>query len=327
MALRKFEFQVRFKAEFTVKIIYNYRKGSYIMVRKISASQLRSKVQRTQSKVKQAVTKQKREMRKYNQKVKQAANKYNNEVRKHNRRVRANQQRITSELNRLQSRKVSVRYQTVKTSAISLNMRYESLNAREDEFKNIDFGNVFLDLSEKENANSLEVSNVLESDLGQEQRTTDLSSLRRTEISSMLESISPDLNNRWEGALFSLNSQNPDAARHFCTSAREVFVQILDKYAPDEAVLRVFPDCETTDKCVPTRKEKIRYLLKRTGITENAAVNFVDENVKNILELFRVFNDGTHGSSGKFSINQLMTIKTRVEDGITYLFSIRDYQM
>lgn len=51
-------------------------------------------------------------------------------------------------------------------------------------------------------------------------------------------------------------------------------------------------------------------------------MDFVDEDVKNVLSLFRVFNDGTHGSSGRFGIDKLMAIKTRVENGISYLSSI-----
>ena len=297
------------------------------MARKISASQLRSKLRQIQNKNKQAVDKYNREVRKVNRKLKQSVDQYNNQVREYNRRVRANQRRLKSELNRLQSRKVSVRYQAITTSAISLNTRYESLNAKEHELENTHFGNVFLDLSEKENANSLEVSNVLESDSGPEQITSELSSLSHTEISSKLESISHDLKNRWEGALFSLSPRNPDAARHFCTSAREILVKILDTAAPNDAVKSTFPDCETTDQDVPIRREKIRYLLKRTGIINNAAVNFVDENVKNVLELIQVLSGGTHGPSGKFGINQLMAIKTRVEDAITYLFSIQEHQI
>jgi hypothetical protein len=122
-----------------------------------------------------------------------------------------------------------------------------------------------------------------------------------------------------------LNPQNPDAARHFCTSAREVFVQILDLNSPDEKVLALNPSCDTTSGGQPTRKEKIRYLLSRCGLLTAEAVDFVDEDVKNVLALFRVFNDGTHGSSGKFGLNKLISIKTRVEDGITYLFSISQH--
>ena len=297
------------------------------MVRRISTSQLRSKLRQIQSKNNQAINKYNREVREFNRKAKQAVNQYNNEVRKYNRRVRADQQRIKSELNKLKSRKISVRYQTVTKSAISLNIHYENLNAKEHEFGNTDFGNVFLDLSEKENANSLEVSNMLESDFDLERMTEDISSLSRTEIGSKLELVSPDLKNRWEGALFSLNPRNPDAARHFCTSAREIFIQILDSAAPDNAVRSTFPDCRTTDQNIPLRREKIRYLLNRAGIINNVAVDFVDENVKNVLELIRVLSGGTHGPSGKFSISQLMVIKKRVEDGITYLFSIQEYQI
>lgn len=38
---------------------------------------------------------------------------------------------------------------------------------------------------------------------------------------------------RWKGALFSLSPTNPDAAQHFCTSAREVLTSMLDIAAPD----------------------------------------------------------------------------------------------
>ena len=122
--------------------------------------------------------------------------------------------------------------------------------------------------------------------------------------------------------MFSLNPSNPDAARHFCTSAREVFVQILEIRAPDDAVLARDPECEKTDGGIPTRKSKIKYILVNAGIVNDAAVDFVDEDVKNVLQLFRIFNDGTHGSSSRFDLNKLLAIKTRVESGIVYLSTI-----
>ena len=292
------------------------------MPRKISLSQFKNKVRQAQNKQKQTIAKYNREVNQYNQKVKRSINQYNTEVRKYNARVRANRQRIASELRRIQSNTVTVRYQTVRSSAILLNSRYESLDAREQEFESINNGASFLDLSEKENANSLEVTNLLESESQEDTRSVDPSLLLRTEIVSILTSISPELNNRWRGALFSLNPENPDAARHFCTSAREVFVQILEINAPDAQVLSVIPNCEKTGTGVPTRREKISFLLQKSGIINDAAVDFVDEDVKNVLNLFRVFNDGTHGSSGRFGFDKLLAIKTRVEDGITYLSSI-----
>ena len=65
-------------------------------------------------------------------------------------------------------------------------------------------------------------------------------------MTSELASFSMDLVSRWTGALFALNPTNPDAARHFCTSAREVLTSILDIAAPDSAVLEASPNCELT---------------------------------------------------------------------------------
>lgn len=289
------------------------------MPRKISSSEMRSKLRQAQNKQKQAIAKYNREARQHNQKVKQAVNRYNSEVRKHNARVRANRQKIASELRKMRSSSSS-QYQIVRSSAMTLNTYYERLDARESDFENSNFGYDFLDRSEKENANSLALSNLLESDSGDDEG--DQSDLLRTEIDDLLQELSPELSNRWKGALFSLNPENPDATRHFCTSAREVFVQILDINAPDDKVMEKSPDCDKTPQGQPTRKEKIKYLLGRSGILTEEAVQFVDEDVKNVLSLFRVFNDGTHGSSGKFGITKLLSIKSRVEDGITYLFSI-----
>jgi hypothetical protein len=272
------------------------------MAKKINISQLRSKLRQIESKQRQAM------------------NKYNSAVRQHNARVRANRQKIINELNRLQSR-TTVRYQVLHTSTVSLNRSYQSLERLEQEFESIPFGNQFLDLSEKENANSLSVSNALESDERQTNPGND-GDLVSTSITGELSDISPDLDSRWKGALFSLSPMNPDASRHFCTSAREIFIQILDHFAPDTDVLTRFPQCEKTDKGQPTRRWKIKHILVNSGIVSEEAVEFVDEDIKNVLQLFRVFNDGTHGSAGRFEFSQLRAIKERVESGIVYLTTI-----
>ncbi len=293
------------------------------MAMRITPSQLRSKLRQIESKRRQAINKYNQAARQHNQNVRRAVNTYNNEVRKYNARVRANRQRIISELNRLQSR-TTVRYQVLRTSTLTLNNAYQVLDSREDEFVAQNHGSEFLDLSERENANSLEVSNALEADDGIVSEA-DPSSLKNSKIANELSSISPDLDNRWKGALFSLSPNNPDAARHFCTSAREIFIQILDIHAPDEEVLTCFPSCEKTDKGFPVRKWKIKHILMKGGIVSDEAVDFVNEDVSNVLQLFRVFNDGTHGSSGRFDIKKLISIKERVEDGINYLSTICNY--
>ena len=174
-----------------------------------------------------------------------------------------------------------------------------------------------LDLSERETANSLEVMNVL---LGTSPNAGEgLNNLQVSKLTGELRDISPDLDDRWRGALFSLSPNNPDATRHFCTSAREIFTEILEIKAPDVEVFNTFGDSERTEKGKPTRRSKIRFLLYRRGMTEEALEDFVEQDMENIVQLFGVFNKGTHGSAGKFDLHQLSSIKRRVEDGIIFL--------
>ncbi len=180
--------------------------------------------------------------------------------------------------------------------------------------------NRVLDLSERETANSLVVTNRLLGD--QNAGDTPVEELEDAELLDNLCRISPDLNDRWKGAVYSLDPENPDAARHFCTSAREIITRILEIKAPDADVFALLPDCETTDRGKPTRRSKIRYFLRRQRLDENSLEEFVENDMENIVQLFRVFNDGTHGSAGIFDLPQLNAIKTRVEDGIKFLTEI-----
>ena len=127
------------------------------MARKITPSQLRSKLRQIENKRRQEINKYNQAVRQHNQNVQRAVTAYNNEARKYNARVRANRQKIISELNRLRSR-TTVRHQILQTSTLTLNTAYQALDSREQEFSNLTHGHEFLDLSERESAKSLEVS-------------------------------------------------------------------------------------------------------------------------------------------------------------------------
>ena len=137
-----------------------------------------------------------------------------------------------------------------------------------------------------------------------------------------LSLISKDLDDRWKGALFSLNPANPDATRHFCTSAREIFTEIFDSKAKDADVFAVFPNCDKTDRGNATRKSKIRYFLRRKGLIDSDVEDFIEKDMQNILELFHILSTGTHGEAGKYTFSKLATIKKRVEDGLIFLCDI-----
>ena len=296
------------------------------MARRVTISQLRSKLRQAQAKQKQAIDRYNREVRANNQQVRskiakynQVANRYNSQVRAHNNRVRANRNRLRHELEKLARATSRPTYMTFRTSVETVHRTYMQLESAAENSRYDDRYNKVLDLSERETANSASVMNAM---LGNPERLAGNNNIQATALDPILSLVGADLPKRWHGALFSLNPNNPDAARHFCTSSREILTRILDSRAPDQLVLSEMPVCDLTPSGSPTRRSKIRFFLQRSNMAERALENFVEEDMRNVLQLFREFNDGTHGSAGHFSLDQLSTIKKRVEDAVEFLWRI-----
>lgn len=248
-------------------------------------------------------------------KYKSAVNQYNRAVRQYNSQVSRNRARINSELHKLSSThstKYTVSVRTLNTAYQQVSTHYDNLESPTP------FEDLFYSSVEQENANSIATANTLDD------QPTDTSdeSLSDTQIADHLEYFSADLDKRWRGALFSLNPANPDAARHFCTSSREIFTDLIELKAADKDVLSKFPNCQKTDRGNPTRRSKIKYLLDKKGIESKAAEDFVEKDIQNIIELFYTLSDGTHGEAGKYNNIKLLSVKKRVEDGIIFLSNI-----
>ena len=290
------------------------------MARRISRSQMQSKLRQAQASRRQAVQKVNNATRKYNNEVRSrnarvntAINNYNREVRAHNARVRANRSRLRSALSRLSHQTVTVRYRTVHHSVLELTGAYERLDASNaDPFLS--------DLAERETANSAQVLNTLLDDSGDPPQAA--MDFTNTTITDSLVRVSPDLNNRWGGALFALNPNNPDAARHFCTSSREIIATILDLEAPNVEVLQCLPECQLTQQGTPTRRAKLQFLLQRQGKADDALELFADANISDVVNLFPLLNAGAHGPAGEYSIAQLSAIKNRVEGAIEFICEV-----
>ncbi len=277
------------------------------MVRKISTSQLRSQLRRLESKQRTAINN-------YNRAIKN----YNTQVRKINNELRRNQQKIKSELSKLNSGlRITTTY---STSVRTLNVSYQRVTDNYEVLENTNSKQEQLyDLIEQENANNLVVANTLNNP----NDTVEIEgSLNDSMIGDKLKILSPDLNDRWNGALYSLNPKNPDATRHFCTSSREIFTDIFDNYAHDEEVFNMFPNCDKTERGNATRRWKIKYFLNKKGLELKGADEFIDNDIDNILELYHILSDGTHGYAGRYTFIQLKAIKKRVEDGILFLCNI-----
>jgi hypothetical protein len=236
--------------------------------------------------------------------------KYNQAVRVHNAQVEGNRQRRLSALRAL----TTTRYVEVRTSTFELSERFERVERSPEKTAYADL----VALSEKEASNSAAVAEALTAD---EPKAPE--SAQDTGILEYLAGFSQDLCDRWRGALFSLNPVNPDAGRHFCTSVREIFTEILDKWADNQEVLEAEPNCELTpNKTGPSRRAKIRHLLKRKGADSPEMLGFVEKDIDDILQLFHVFNEATHGAAGKHGFAKLQSIRQRVEGGIMFLAAV-----
>ena len=292
------------------------------MARRYSASQIRSKIRQAQQKQRQAITKYNDKVRRHNQGVRTAVNRYNQAVRAHNERVRANRRRLASQLARLNARPTTTTtsYIVYHTSVRTLQNSYSRLENSADSQQLDARYNRLLNLSEREAANSAEVTNRILGD--PEAAAGSVDELEDAELLDGLRGISTDLDDRWNGAVFALNPENPDAARHFCTSAREILTQILQLKAPDADVVALLPDCDRTPDGNPTRRSKITYFLARRDMAAASLEQFVEDDIENIVQLFNVFNRGTHGAAGTFDFTQLGAVRKRVENGIMFLTEI-----
>mgnify|MGYP001625523652 FL=1 len=277
---------------------------------RFNKSQVKSKIRHIQNKYNQG-------MRKIERQINHKINDYNRAVKRYNSNLRKNQSKIKSELMKFQRNStIRVSSSTYKISVINVNQSYDRLSQKYDFEDNSNRYRNFLEKIEEENANNLEVANVI---LNNDEINNEGYSLEENIVSNKLLNISEDLDNRWKGAIFSLNPKNPDATRHFCTSTREIFIQIIDTKAKDNDVIHAFPDCEKTNNGTVSRRSKIKYLLHKKGVNDIDIENFVHTDIENILSLLYELNGGTHGQAGKYSINQLKSIKKRVENGLNFL--------
>lgn len=287
------------------------------MARSVTPSQLRNMIRQAQQRQRQAIDKINRELRAHSQRVNQAVRNYNQQVTAYNARVRANRDRLARELARLSRPTTSSSQVTLRVSFNAVHSAYQRLEQAADAGQLDQRYNEILDLSEREAANSAGLVNAFAGDT--EQTYGAAPDEPDSPVTSFLEIISPDLADRWRGALYSLSPRNPDAARHFCTSAREIVARILQIKAPDDAVAAAAPDCDRTPQGTPTRRAKLRYLLRVRGLNQADLEAFVESDISNVVELFEVFNSGTHGTAGAIKLTQLQALRKRVEDGIAFL--------
>lgn len=250
---------------------------------------------------------------------KSAIQKYNREVDKFNAEQRRRKQSYENAVRRFNStpQRTIVQYSTSKIIQSSRDLSTSYTNLRNDPIAKTyhQKSELISDWPIRETANSLDLANSLN---GHYIDNVSLDFLKQSEIENSLDTLSSELGNRWKGAIFSLNHNNPDASRHFCTSVREILINVIDIKAPDREVFQIFPNCPLHGSS-PNRRTKLTYILNRNSLTIPSMVDFVEKDVNDVLNIFVQLNRGTHGNSGKFNTNQLIQLKKRVEDSIQFM--------
>lgn len=240
------------------------------MVRKMTPAQYNAWVRQENARRKRAVDAHNAEVRRvnmHNQRVvadhnrKVAAN--NKEVvADYNRRTRAHNDRLRREVARLNAT-TNARQTVYRRSVSTLRQSFSELEVAADA-ASWRGAEDLLDLSESETANSVAALNALLADPTKHPIEAEhLVALPSTVIKDELGAFSHDLDARWRGALFSLHPDNPDASRHFCTSARELLSSLLEAVAPDAEILAVDPNCPRTPQGSISRRARVRHCLNR----------------------------------------------------------------
>ncbi len=205
------------------------------MPRRVTPSQFKSIVRQAQQKQRQAINTYNQEVRRVNVHNKRVVDDYNRQVRAHNQRVRENRRRLQLELTRLNSRsstRTTTRFVTFEASVQTLQRSFVRIERASEQERWTADDDLF-EMAEGEAANSAAVLNALLEE--PTDQAGDDGRLRDTIITTELASISPDLDARWKGALFALSPVNPDAARQFCTSVREIFYHYARYESPRSA--------------------------------------------------------------------------------------------
>lgn len=299
------------------------------MARRMTPAQYNAWVRQENARRQRAINAHNAEVKRINAHNQRVVADHNRKAKAHNRKVvsdynqraRAHNARLQREVARLNAQSTT-RHTTYRTSVTTLRRTFSELETAADSAGWSGSEDLF-ELSESETANSVAALNALLTDPAADSADADeIAALRATVISGELNVFDTDLDARWRGALFSLHPDNPDASRHFCTSARELLSNFLELVAPDAEVVAADPNCPRTPQGSVSRRARIRHCLNRRGGFDEALEAFIEADLDNVITLFDEFNSGTHGPAGRFDLQGLTAIKVRVEGAIQFVSRI-----
>ena len=138
---------------------------------------------------------------------------------------------------------------------------------------------------------------------------------------AFLQDVNPDLARLYAGARDALRGTNPDRARHFLSSLRELWSHLLRQIAPNEQVLEWIPNDnkELLHKSKPTRKARILYLCR--DLNHGPLTTFVAKDACAFVQFIQFFNH-VHELNIELSDRQLRRLQLRSDSWLTYILRI-----
>ncbi len=122
------------------------------------------------------------------------------------------------------------------------------------------------------------------------------------------------------GARDSLNSSNPDKARHVTTSVRELFTHIIHRLAPDDAISNWSTNENDFHNKRPTRRARLLYICRTFSC--DPLTKFIEDDVRAALSLVDSLNSGTHVVQSKLTHSQLQAVVYRMESLALFLLKV-----
>lgn len=138
----------------------------------------------------------------------------------------------------------------------------------------------------------------------------------KLELRQALEALDPRLIRLWEGSSAALRSTNPDRARHFAVSRRELMISVLDRLAPDEEVREWSRDPSLyQNDGRPTRTARLLFVCRIFAPFEE----FVRIDHRLVSETLRLLQKTTHALEADVTLEQLEAAETRHDQHLLFL--------
>jgi hypothetical protein len=160
----------------------------------------------------------------------------------------------------------------------------------------------------------------IESEIGSKEFLDEARKENDDRLILLLSEIDANLIIPLQGARLSLTSTNPDRARHFATSLRELFTHVVHALAPDHEVKAWSNMPEHFEKGRATRRARLLYICR--GLNQDRFSEFVEKDITAVLAFLQLFQRGTHQVVAEYSDLQLRMMLVRMESSIRFLLEI-----